>query len=411
MKVIVIGAGVVGVTSAWYLTQEGHDVTVLEAREGVALETSFANGGGICPGFSGPWAAPGIPFKAMMWMLQSSAPLKIRPRLSPAQWLWLMRFTRNCTSARFARNKASMQKMAHYSKACLVALREETGIEYDHGTGGVIQLFETPQEAEGGKRSADVLQKLGIDHRLLTPEQAYELEPGLAQSDISFSGALQLTTDETGDCHLFCRELAKLAEAKGATFHFNRRVTGFAFSDNQIAAVKTADGDFEADTVVVATGPQIDLLSGLGIKMPIYPVKGYAFTTQITDDAAAPRSSIMDEHSKVMVTRLGNRLRAAGVAELAGYDRSMPEAVLKSLRARVEALFPGAADYDGADYWHGFRPMTPDGPSRVQKTHYDNLFLNLGHGSNGWTQACGTGRVLADLVSNNKPAIDLAETG
>ena len=400
MKIIVIGAGVVGVTSAWYLTRDGHEVTVLEAREGAGLETSFGNAGGVCPGFAGPWAAPGMPFKAAKWMFQPSAPLKVRPRVSMDQWRWLAQFVANCTPERFAANKARMQKVAHYSKACLVALRQETGIEYDHGEGGVLQVFQTPDELEGGKRSSAVLTELRIPHRILTAAEVLEVEPGLARSDVPLSGGLQLTTDETGDCHLFCKALARLATAEGAQFRYDTRVTGLRLAGGKITAVKVGPEEIEADAVVIATGPQIDLLKPLGLNVPVYPVKGYSLTAEITDEAAAPRSSVMDEHSKVMITRLGTRLRAAGIAELAGFDDRMPAPVLDGLKARVAELFPGAADYEAAALWHGFRPMTPDGPSRVEKTRYGNLFLNLGHGSNGWTQACGTGQMMADLVAD-----------
>lgn len=410
MHIVVIGAGVIGITTAWYLSQDGHEVTVIEAREGVALETSFGNAGGVCPGFAGPWAAPGMPFKALKWMFSPAAPLKIRPRFSAAQWTWLARFVGNCTPARYGENKLRMQKVAHYSKAQLQELRAKTGIEYDHGTDGVLQIFQTKDEAEGGRYNAQVLASLGIPHRLLSGAEACDVEPGLARSNITLSGALQLTDDETGDCHLFCHALEKLCRESGVTFRFNSRVTGLQTKGNRVTTLKTKQvkgpndlpltGEVEADAVVLATGPQMELMRALRLPVPVYPVKGYSFTAAITHDAAAPKSSVMDEHSKVMITRLGNRIRAAGVAELAGFDHSMPDAVLRDIRARVEALFPGAADYDTAQWWHGFRPMTADGPSQVKRSRYDNLFLNIGHGSSGWTQACGTGKMMADLIAD-----------
>jgi len=411
MRVIVIGAGVVGITTAWYLARDGHEVEVIEAREGVALETSFGNAGGICPSFAGPWAAPGMPLRALGWMFRPSAPLKIRPRFSPAQWGWLLRFMRNCTPEKYAQNKIRMQKVAHYSLAQLRALRAETGIRYDNQAGGVLQVLQTDAELAAGQRNADVLTGLGIAHRMLKGADIVGIEPGLARSDIRFAGALLLTGDETGDCHLFCREMEKLCRTEGVHFRFSCRVTGFRRQHGRIASVETTQGVQEADAVVLATGPQVDLFRTLGITVPVYPVKGYSMTVAITDAAAAPVSSVMDEHSKIMITRLGSRIRAAGIAELAGYDHAMPGAVLKSLRGRVETLFPGAADYDNADWWHGFRPMTPDGPSVVCQSHISNLFLNIGHGSNGWTQACGTGRMVADLVSgrsagSRRPARD-----
>jgi D-amino-acid dehydrogenase len=404
MQVVVIGAGVIGITTAWYLARDGHEVTVIEARKGVALETSFGNAGGVCPGFAGPWAAPGMPFKALKWMLRPTAPLKIRPSFSMAQWAWLLRFTANCTPARYAENKTRMQKVAHYSKAQLKALRDETGLEYDHGTGGVLQIFQTKDEADGGRRNAQVLSSLGIAHRLLSPQQACEVEAGLVHSSVELSGALQLTDDETGDCHLFCRALENLCRSLGVQFCFDTRVTGLQTTDNRVSSIEitqneTEQSTLEADAIVLATGPQMDLLRALKLNVPVYPVKGYSMTTEITNEDAAPRSSVMDEHSKVMITRLGTRIRAAGVAEVAGFNATMHEPVLRGIRERVEALFPGAADYDTAQWWHGFRPMTADGPSQVKRSRYDNLFLNIGHGSNGWTQACGTGKMMADLVA------------
>ncbi|MEI2385213.1 D-amino acid dehydrogenase [Breoghania sp. JC706] len=400
MRIIVIGAGVIGVASAWYLTRDGHEVTVLEAREGAGLETSFGNAGGVCPGFAGPWAAPGMPLKGLKWMFQPTAPLKIRPRFDPAQWSWLLRFVANCTAGRFAANKTRMQRIAHFSKACLVQLREETGIQYDHGTGGVLQIFATREEAEGGRRAADVLARLDVAHRVLSPDEVCTIEPALAHTRAPISGGLQLPSDEVGDCHLFTQSLARLAAERGCRFVFNAPVLSIGASGERIDTVKTAQESFQADAVVVATGPwAVKLLKPLGINLPIYPVKGYSLTCDIEDPDAAPRSSVMDEHSKVMICRLGSRLRAAGVAELAGFDPAMPEHALQGLRDRVAELFPGAADYGEAVYWHGFRPMTPGGPAHVGRTRYANLFLNVGHGSNGWTQACGAARVLTEKIA------------
>lgn len=408
MRIIIVGAGVIGVTSAWYLTRAGHEVTVLERNSTVARETSFGNAGGVCPGFAGPWAAPGMPQKALKWMFQAQAPLKFRPRADVRQWIWLASFLRNCTAARFADNKSRMQRMAHYSKACLVALRQETGIRYDHGTGGVLQIFATQAEAEHGAAGARVLTKLGIEHRLLTRDEALEIEPGLAASDAPLTGGVHLLTDEVGDCHLFSQELAKLAQQEGCHFLFDQTVTALVPSNGKVTGVLTQSGLLEADAVVLATGPHAAaLLKPLGIALPVYPVKGYSMTCDITDPALAPRSSVMDEHSKVMITRLGTRLRAAGVAEIAGFDKNPRPATLEALRARVTRLFPGAADYSQPTYWHGFRPMTPDGVARIGPTAYKNLYLNTGHGSNGWTQACGASRVLADMIDGRTPEIQV----
>lgn len=407
MRVAVLGAGVVGVATAWYLTADGHDVTLIERRSGPALETSFANAGGVCPGFAGPWAAPGMSWKAFKWLFRSQAPLKLRPRADPAQWRWLWAFWRNCTSEAFAANKARMQRMAHYSKACLVALRAETGIAYDNASNGVLQVFATDEEMEGGARSARVLADLGIEHRLVDRDAMLAIEPALDRGTVPLVGGLHLPGDETGDCHLFCRELTALLAGRGCGMMFDTDVLGFVLQGDRVVAAETDRGLVEADAFVVATGPSAPrLLRPLGIDVPVYPVKGYSMTCPVEEDAAAPRSSLMDEHSKVMVTRLGERLRAAGVAELAGFDSSIPDAARMALLRRVRALFPDGARYSEASFWCGFRPMTPDGPARIGQAGPRNLFLNVGHGSNGWTQACGTGRVVADLVSGRTPEIE-----
>lgn len=407
MKILVLGAGVIGTACAHYLSKDGHEVTVVDRQPGAALETSFANAGGVCPGFAGPWAAPGMPLKVLGWLFAHHAPLLLRPRFDPAQWRWLAQFVGNCTAQRFARNKARMQRIAHYSKQCLVDLRAATGIAYDEATGGVLQIFRTEEECEGGRRAAAVLERFGVKHRIVTAQEVRALEPGLA-ADVPLAGGLHLPTDETGDCHLFTTRLAERLRANGVTFHFGTRVDAMMRDGDRIGGVSTSRGLLTADRYVVALGSEAPmLLAPLDIDLPIYPVKGYAITLDDVRDDSAPRSSVMDEHSKVMVTRLGTRLRAAGVAEVGGYDRSASSSKAAGVLDAARTLFPHAGDYDRVTYWAGLRPMTPDGPPYLGPTPFPNLFLNLGQGSNGWTQACGCGRIVADLVSGCAPAIDL----
>lgn len=403
-----LGAGVVGTACAYYLSRDGHEVTVVDRQPGAALETSFANAGGVCPGFAGPWAAPGMPLKVLRWLFMPHAPLMLRPRLDPAQWRWLARFVGNCTAERFAQNKARMQRIAHYSKACLVALREEAGITYDHGTGGVLQVFRTEEELDGGRRAAKVLAQFDVAHRLVEASEVMSIEPALRQSAVSFAGGLHLPTDETGDCHLFTTRLAEHLKRAGVTFHFGTEVQGVTHDGGEVTGIVTSRGLLTADRYVVALANDAPaLLKPLGIDLPVYPVKGYAITLDDVRADHAPRSSVMDEHSKVMVTRLGTRLRAAGVAEIAGHDRSVSTGKAAGVVEAARALFPAAGDYAGISYWAGLRPMTPDGPPYLGPTPFANLLLNVGQGSNGWTQACGCGRIVADLVSGRQPDINL----
>jgi D-amino-acid dehydrogenase len=316
MKVLVLGAGVIGTACAYYLARAGHEVTVVDRQPGPALETSFANAGGVCPSFAGPWAAPGMPLKVMRWLFARHAPLMLRPRFDAAQWRWLAAFLRNCTAERFAHNKARMQRIAHYSKACLIALREETGITYDHGSGGVLQIFRTGEELEGGQRAARVLESFDVPHRLVDAREARRIEPALSDTT-PIAGALHLPADETGDCHLFTRRLAEALQQRGVAFRFNTTVERLVVNGGRLEGVVTDQGTLTADATVVALASEAPfLLRPLGIDLPIYPVKGYAVTLPIDRDDRAPRSSVMDEHTKVMITRLGNRIRAAGVAEV-----------------------------------------------------------------------------------------------
>jgi D-amino-acid dehydrogenase len=408
MKVLVLGAGVIGTACAYYLCKAGHEVTVVDRQPGPALETSFGNAGGVCPGFAGPWAAPGIPSKVVRWLFERHAPLILRPQLDVQQWKWLAAFVGNCTAERFAVNKARMQRIAHYSKACLVALREETGISYDNGSGGVLQIFQTEQELDGAARAAKVLVSFNVRHRIVSAIESIAIEPALANTSVSMVGGLHLPDDETGDCHLFTTRLARLLSERGVTFLFNTAVRAMLTERGAVSGVDTNRGLLRADSYVMALANDAPaLLRPIGIDVPVYPAKGYAVTVDIADEGAAPRSSVMDEHSKVMVTRLGDRIRAAGLAEIGGYDRSVAPHQAASVLGAVKALFPEAADYERVAYWAGLRPMTPDGPPYLGPTSLANLLLNVGQGSNGWTQACGCGRIIADIMDGRVPDIDL----
>ncbi|MDM9627981.1 D-amino acid dehydrogenase [Rhizobium sp. S152] len=406
MKITVLGAGVIGVTTAYYLAKSGHEVTVLERLASPALETSFANAGEISPGYASPWAAPGIPQKALKWLFMKHAPLIIRPTLDAATWAWVIAMLRNCTSARYAINKSRMVRLAEYSRDCLIDLRAETGIAYDERTQGTLQLFRTQKQLDSIAKDIAVLAADGVPFEVLDPAQCVAAEPGLGPVRQKIVGGLRLPNDETGDCYKFTNELAARAEALGVRFVYGVEVKSLRTESRRIAAVETSQGTFEGDAVIAAFGSFTPaLLKPLGLKIPIYPVKGYSITVPIVDETRAPVSTIMDETFKIAITRLGDRIRVGGMAEIARFNKDLPEARKATLVHSVEDLFGGAGDQSKAQFWCGLRPMTPDGTPIIGKTVYDNLYLNSGHGTLGWTMACGSGRLLADLINREKPAI------
>ncbi len=405
MTLVVVGAGVVGLSTAYALNRGGARVTVVERLPGPGQGTSFANAGGLCPSFAGPWAAPGMVRRALRWLGQPAAPLTIRPHADPAQWRWLWRFARACTPASHAANKRTMQAIAHYSYACLQDLAAETGLSFDQGQGGILQVFRSADSHAAGQRAADILERLGVPHSLLGPDALAQIEPGLARSAMDFHGGLHFPNDGTGDAHAFCRRLAAHLAREGVTFHYDTDVTGLTTSGRRVTGLRTSQGTLEADAVVLAAGPQVRRLAP---EVPVYPVKGYSLTYEGVAPGAGPRSSIMDEDSKIMITRLGDRLRVAGVAELDGFSTALRPAQLRNLAQIAQGLFPDAAT-GPATPWAGHRPMTPDGPPRIgPSSQTDGLWINAGHGSNGWTQAAGAGQLMADLILGRPPALDPA---
>lgn len=410
MNVTILGAGVVGITSAWYLAKAGHKVTVIDRQPAAALETSFANAGEVSPGYSSPWAAPGIPVKALKWLFMQHSPLIIRPTLDPAAWTWMSQMLRNCTSARYAVNKSRMVRIAEYSRDCLIALREETGIQYDQRMQGTLEVFRTQKQFDGIGKDVAVLKAGGVPFEILDRDGCAAIEPGLGPVREKIVGGLRLPGDETGDCFMFTTELARLAQEAGVTFLYDTGIVGPIIEGNRIKAIETTKGLVEADVFVGALGSYTPkLLKGLGIKLPVYPVKGYSITVPIVNEARAPISTVMDETHKIAITRLGSRIRVGGMAEIAGFSKDLPPARQATLTHSVEDLFGGAGDQSQAKFWSGLRPMTPDGTPVIGATRYSNLFLNTGHGTLGWTMSCGSAKVLADLISGNKPEIETAD--
>jgi D-amino-acid dehydrogenase len=403
----VLGGGVIGVTTAWYLAQAGAEVEVIERQPGVALETSFANAGEISPGYASPWAGPGMPFKAIKWLFERHAPLVIRPGLDPSMYLWILRMLRNCTAARYAVNKSRMVPIAEYSRDELRRLRADEGISYDERMLGTLQLFRTQKQLDGAAGDIAVLRELGVPYEVLDAGGCIAAEPGLADVRALIAGGLRLPGDETGDCHLFTQRLAALAQARGVRFRHGVNILGFERAGDRIEAVRTDTGRVTADAYVLALGSfSTPLARTLGVALPVYPVKGYSITVPVADPSRAPVSTVMDESYKVAITRLGDRIRVGGTAELSGYNTRLPPARRATLELSARGLFPAGGDYSNVAFWTGMRPMTPDGTPVVGPSRYRNLWLNTGHGTLGWTMACGSGRVLADLITGREAAID-----
>ena len=405
MKVIVLGAGVVGTATAYYLARAGAEVTVLERQPGPAQETSHANAGQISPGYATPWAAPGIPRKALKWMFQRHAPLAIRPDASLWQLRWMAAMLRNCTPARYAVNKERMMRVAAYSLDSLRQLRAETGIAYEQRAGGTLQVFRTEAQLDAVQRDIAVLRECGVPYELLDRDQLAAVEPGLAHARDKLVGGLRLPNDETGDCQMFTQELARLAGGLGVDFRFGQPVDGLIMAGRDIAGVRLGRDMLSADRYVLAFGSYSrGFLAPLGLDLPVYPVKGYSLTVPLVDEALAPRSTVLDETYKIALTRFDRRIRVGGMAELGGFDLRLNPRRRETLEMVTQDLFPGG-DLPNASFWTGLRPMTPDSTPILGGTRYANLFLNTGHGTLGWTMACGSGRLVTDLVLGRTPDI------
>jgi D-amino-acid dehydrogenase len=406
MKVIVMGAGVIGVTTAYYLAKSGCEVSVIDRQPGAGLETSFANAGEISPGYASPWAGPGVPLKAVQWILDRHGPLVLRPQFDPAMWRWILQMLRNCTSRRYAVNKSRMVPIAEYSRDCLRELRDETGIAYDHRSQGTLQLFRKQSQLDHIGGDVDILKQYGVPFEVLDRQGCIRAEPALARAPASFVGGLRLPDDETGDCHLFTQRLMAMAEAIGVRFAANTPIERIAVEGDRIASVVTNSGPLTADAYVMALGSFSPLLlRPIGIDIPVYPVKGYSITVPVVDDGGAPQSTVMDESYKVAITRLGDRIRVGGTAEVGDYRVKLATGRRLTLERSLLDLFPRGGDLTEPLFWSGLRPMTPDGPPIIGQARYKNLYLNTGHGTLGWTMACGAGRIIRDQLLGRSPAI------
>lgn len=409
MKIVVLGAGVVGVTTAYYLAEQGHDVVVIDRAPGVALETSFANGGQVSATGSAPWAAPGVPWQGLKWLGRADAPLKWTPRADISQWKWLMAFVRRCTAKAYDEGVRRNLALGQLSLRELRSLRQRLALEYNQQTGGILKVAKSDADLEELRDKAAKLHTQGASVRLVSAAECAQIEPALEQavSTGEVRGGIHFADDESGDAHVFTQQLFDKAQSLGVEFRFNTSVTGLVTNNQQVSAVKTSAGDIGCAHAVVCMGAgSVDLLRPLGISLPIYPIKGYSVTVSVEQTNSAPTVSLTDEERRIVVSRLGNQVRVAGMAELAGTDMSIDPARATAVRQALNDLFPNLAKYPDAKIWTGLRPMTPDGGAIIGKAgSWKNLTLNTGHGTYGWTMACGSARMVVDLVADSPTQI------
>jgi D-amino-acid dehydrogenase len=414
MKVIVLGAGLLGVTSAYFLRQQGHDVTVVDRQASPAAETSFANGGQISVSHAEPWANPSAPLKVLKWLGQEDAPLLFRIRSDMRQWLWGLQFLRECTPARTRHNIEQIVRLGTYSRDTLQQLRRDIGIAYDERTQGILHFYTSEKEFDGAEGPAAQMRALGCDRRVISADEAVKIEPALRHIRPQLAGATYTAEDESGDANRFARELVRRCEADGVQFLMSHTVTALREVGGTIDHVEATDAEgrfqrLRADAYVLAMGSLSPLVAQpLGISLPIYPAKGYSVTMPVKDASMAHQVSLTDDEYKLVFSRLGDRLRIAGTAELNGYDRDLNRVRCEAIVKRVEQLFPGAGDASQAQFWTGLRPATPSNVPIIGRSKLANLFLNTGHGTLGWTHSCGSGKSIARIVSGLKPEVDFA---
>jgi len=408
MHVVVLGAGLVGVSSAWHLAAAGHQVTVVDRQAGPALETSYANGGQISTSHAEPWANPQVLSNILRWLGREDSPLLWRLRADPAQWAWGLRFLRECPPARARHNTIAILRLALYSRALLKDLRSVLGLEYDQAQRGILHFYTDQAEFEHAITQADLMREYGCDRVVKSARECLAIEPALADAKVPIVGGTFTADDESGDAHLFARQLAERAATLGVVFRYGCQVAALERRADRIAGVRLAGGaSLAGDAYVVALGSYSPLLlRPLGLRLPVYPAKGYSATLAVGDAVAAPKVSLTDDGHKIVFSRLGGRLRVAGTAEFAGYDTALNDTRCRAIVRRTFDIFPGISGCRDIEYWAGLRPATPGNVPLVGATRIGNLFVNTGHGTLGWTMACGTGKLLADLVGRRAPEVD-----
>jgi len=416
MHILVLGAGVVGTTTAWYLQKQGHQVTVVDRQNQAGLETSYANGGQISVSHAEPWANPSAPLKVMKWLFQPDAPLLFRPRLDPAQWRWALSFLGQCTSARAAHNIRQMVNLGTYSRSQLQALRMEAGIEYNHLEKGILHFYTNPAEFDGAMEPTRIMQDLGCDRQIIDADRAVELEPALKPIRNRIAGATYTSEDESGDARMFTQNLAKRCAEAGVEFRYGTEILSFERAGERVLGIQTLrDGHHEtlrADAYVLSMGSfSAALASQLGIFLNIYPAKGYSITVPVKNEEVAFNVSLTDDEYKLVYSRLGDRMRVAGTAELNGYSRKLNYTRCRAIVRRTAEVMPEAGYWDQAEFWTGLRPATPSNVPYIGKSHFANLYLNTGHGTLGWTHSCGSAAALADIIDGRKPEVDFTFSG
>lgn len=417
MKIIVLGAGVTGVAAAWYLRQSGHEVTVLERQPAAGLETSFANGGQISVSHAEPWANPHAPAKVLQWLGREDAPLLFRLRADWRQWFWGLSFLRECLPARTRHNIAQLVNLGLYSRSALQALRAETGIEYDALTRGILHFYTSAREFDNAQEPARVMREFGCELEMKTPDECVAIEPALAASRHLIVGASMTQADESGDAHRFTQGLAALSAARGVQFRYGVQIRALQAAGGKVHGVRVRnergeDETLTADAYLLSAGsysPQ--LARSAGVWLNIYPAKGYSVTMPVADPGRAYSVSLTDDEYKLVFSRLGDRLRVAGTAELNGYNTALNQIRCEAIMQRAQQLFPGAGDASKATFWTGLRPATPSNVPYIGRSKLANLFLNTGHGTLGWTHGCGSGMAIADIISGRRPEVDFAFCG
>jgi len=407
MRVLILGSGIIGTTSAYYLAKQGHDVTVIDRQNSVALETSHANAGQLSYSFSSPWAAPGLPLSLIKWMFSKHPPLIVNPNINSETVKFLYQMLKNCNSKSYEINKSRMVRMSNFSKKCLLELEKDEDIFYEQRKQGSLLLFKSDKQIENIKKDLSLLEKLNIQYELLDLNGCIQAEPGLHHVKSEFTSGLRFANDCTGNCYLFTNQLYKKCLEMGVKFEFNTQIEDIQIEKERISSIKTNRGEFDSDSYVVALGSYSSkILSKVGINIPVYPVKGYSITLPVLNNEDAPQSTIIDDTFKIGITRLGNNIRVAGTAHITGYNLELREKSLSLLKYGLNRLFPYATEEcDDMKFWAGLRPNTPDGPPIIGSTPYSNLYLNTGHGTLGWTMSLGSGKLLADIISGIEPEI------